>query len=485
MDASSDKIAIIEAKSNKKFSYKVLHKQIDFLELYLRQSGVNPGSKVLLLIPPSFNFCAYFYALQNIGAVIVLADIEMGEANFLSRMDLVRPDFTITYSLITKASRLRLGRFLAYRIARIQLPDVSKIQTTFIYHPRKSSTFSRTVKPKLKRSKENDALIIFTSGTLAAPKAVVHSWESINHNFAEIQQLFVKHNIRTVFTSQPYIFLPNLNNKGTAVITPRMVSPKVMVRLLKRYQVDTLFLLPTELNAFITQRVKLPETVKKILTGSAPVYKSFLKKAKKWMPQTEIWSVYGMTEILPVAFIEATEKLNYKGAGDLVGKPLSSVQVKTNTSGEVELKGVGRFKNYVNKAAAVWHQTGDFGVIDTQGRLVLKGRKKDMIIRRNFNIYPALYEPIIESLPGVLRAKMVGCYSEALADEKVILAIEPMRGHQLSASAILKKLSHGSYSIDKEALPDHILFINIPEKGRNRKIDTARIRQQFLTTQAA
>ena len=59
------------------------------------------------------------------------------------------------------------------------------------------------------------------------------------------------------------------------------------------------------------------------------------------------------------------------------------------------------------------------------GKLILVGRKKDMIIKGNYNIYPGLYEPVIQNIPGVLACAMVGVFDTDMQDEKIVLAVEP------------------------------------------------------------
>ena len=95
-----------------------------------------------------------------------------------------------------------------------------------------------------------------------------------------------------------------------------------------------------------------------------------------------------------------------------------------------------------------------------------------MIIRRNMNIYPALYENTIKQIKGVEEAAMVGIYCNNTHDEKVYLALE---GKRINIPAVKKQLTQGRYSIDLEALPDRIIKMIIPRKGRQHKIDRAGI----------
>ena len=97
-----------------------------------------------------------------------------------------------------------------------------------------------------------------------------------------------------------------------------------------------------------------------------------------------------------------------------------------------------------------------------------------MIIRRNLNIYPAIYEATINRINGVTEAVLVGIYDDLIHDEKVYLIIEG--AHFLNKKDILNQLKTGIYSIDNEAMPDDILFMKLPRNGRQHKVNKSAIR---------
>ena len=101
-----------------------------------------------------------------------------------------------------------------------------------------------------------------------------------------------------------------------------------------------------------------------------------------------------------------------------------------------------------------------------------------MIIRRNFNLYPGLYESTICRIPGVTECAFVGVFDEKKQDEVVALFVET---HQpVSEKALRKALEFGPYSIDKEALTDYILMEKLPRAGRQFKVDKQQLRQQLI-----
>ncbi len=187
--------------------------------------------------------------------------------------------------------------------------------------------------------------------------------------------------------------------------------------------------------------------------------------------------LYGMTENLLVAAIDGREKAQLPtDAGDVVGKPVSSVEIKIADDGEILLRSPQTYTRYLHlERRDDWHASGDIGHLDAAGRLVLTGRKKDMIIRRNFNLYPGLYEPTINRIPGVTESVFVGVFDEKKQDETVALFVET---HQPIAESTLRRaLEFGTYSIDREALPDVIVFAKLPRAGRQSKVDKNALRR--------
>lgn len=119
--------------------------------------------------------------------------------------------------------------------------------------------------------------------------------------------------------------------------------------------------------------------------------------------------------------------------------------------------------------------TGDLVRLDAGGRLVLLGRKKDMILRDGYNIYPSLYEPAVAALPGVAEAAFIGLPDPDTGDEEVVLAVVP---EDDAAGIDLDRLRAALPAIvDTGAVPDRIEVLDaFPRAGRAAKLDRAALR---------
>jgi len=111
--------------------------------------------------------------------------------------------------------------------------------------------------------------------------------------------------------------------------------------------------------------------------------------------------------------------------------------------------------------------TGDVGHV-RDGRIVLGGRAKDMILRGAENIYPGLYEPALH-VPGVELALLVGVPAGD-GDERVVAVVQPAAGvtEQTVRAALRDPLARMG-----AARPDAVIFARIPLAGRSRKPDRA------------
>jgi acyl-CoA synthetase (AMP-forming)/AMP-acid ligase II len=264
---------------------------------------------------------------------------------------------------------------------------------------------------------------------------------------------------------------------------PVKLKAKEKLVWLNEEKINIFFGPPSELLPLIilcesTNR-KFPDSVKHLMLGSAPVHQGFLKRLVNVIhPHTKITCTYGMTEHLLVAIADGRDKINYNGDGDLLGKIVSGVDVKINDDNEIIVKSNQLYSRYFHLSnRSDWHETGDLGKIDSNGNLVLLGRKKEMLIRKDFNIYPALYEGTIKKIPDINEAALIGLYDENIHDEKVYLALET----EIENLDIIRKLlEKGEYSIDKQALPDFIFKMKIPRKGRQDKIDRNAILQHII-----
>lgn len=495
-DAKPDTPAITDASGNV-LAHGRLQQKIRAIARGFTAAGLQPGDRVLYAVRPSAVSVLLMTGILEAGGVVVPMTSTMGPALFKSRLELLSPKWVVAESVLYLASTSRWIQHLLHRRG-ITLPPIADVNVANFVHvgrawPGMPPGWSVAAleelgeqsgdSPSVALQEDATAIIVFTSGTTGDPKAVVHSRRSMQGALESIGSLMDAGIGDVIYARELHLILPALF-AGSTVVIPRIsrFSARRTLRNLQKFRVTHFFGVAAELQELVdylrTRHQELPRSLREIWIGAAPVHTAFLQEFQSVLAEdTQVWCVYGMTEILPVARVSLDEKLQYAGDGDLVGECVPGVTAHISTDGELIVSGSNLFSGYIGEPPCVEHATGDLACLDN-GRIVLLGRRKDMIIRGRFNIYPELYEATIDRIDGVRRCAMVGVYNAEVADERVVLAIEANAGVDGATleTRLWSELQSGPYSIDSAALPDHILIMALPLAGRSSKVDKASLR---------
>jgi long-chain acyl-CoA synthetase len=148
---------------------------------------------------------------------------------------------------------------------------------------------------------------------------------------------------------------------------------------------------------------------------------------------------YGLSETSPVACTHTPARPRKVGT---VGWPILGCEIRifdgedrrlpAGEAGEVVMRGVNIMKGYYRNPAATadamrsgWFHSGDMGILDAEGYLAIVDRKKDMIIRGGFNVYPREVEEILYGHPAVREAAVIGVPDAVHGEEvKAVVALK-------------------------------------------------------------
>jgi acyl-CoA synthetase (AMP-forming)/AMP-acid ligase II len=461
------------------------------LAFKLSQKGLKKDDMIVIAIPPGIDFIAIMYATIMLRAKVAIIDPEMGPALYRVKFNQLQPDWAFVDTRLLLLQEHPLLRLAYFKLADKPVYFPKQKGLRIIGCGPKLPLLQRyTHISKLKKSKQrniqliqdasdHDYLITYTSGTMDEPKGVLHSFSALNKSIqllskvvnnkpGDIMATYLPHFALIGIAAQLPIFLYNAN-----------LNVQKKLRFLQDNKISILFGPPSDFLPLIkyceAYSSKLPPALTHIMLGSAPVHQSFLKRLTSVLTDdTQITITYGMTEHLLISTVDGREKLNYKGEGDLVGKPVDSVHVKIAEDGELLVKSDQLYSGYFHlDHRDEYHASGDLAKIAEDANILLMGRKKEMIIRGNTNIYPALYEGTIKKIPGIEEAVIVGIYNIEKEDEDVFLAVEA--DDTTTKQFVIDKISYGEFQIEKNALPDDIYFMTIPRKGRQNKIDRQKI----------
>jgi long-chain acyl-CoA synthetase len=316
------------------------------------------------------------------------------------------------------------------------------------------------------------AEIIFTSGATAEPKGVVITHRNILANIIPIEREVAKYRpLAWPFSPVRFLdLLPLSHMFGQAMVAfiPPMLSgvvvlmrgynPREIVRQLETRRISVLVCVPKMLDVLRDHVIQQVPDVRDALDGET-VRRSIPRRLwqyrdvhrllgwKFWSfvvgaapldrELEEFWSRlgfivvqgYGLTETAPVVTVNHP----FKPGRGTVGAPIPGVDVKIAPDGEILVRGEnvtpGYFQAEKETAAAFedgWFHTGDIGEIDSSGRLVVRGRKKEMIVTpEGLNVFPEDVERVLNELAGVRESAVIGMAREGEERVHAVLVLEP------------------------------------------------------------
>jgi acyl-CoA synthetase (AMP-forming)/AMP-acid ligase II len=483
---------VIFTEGTKKTLAGTLYQRSLALAVGLRREGFRPKDRIGVIVPPGSDFLEVIFATTMLDGMIALIDPEMGRDNFESKLRQFDPQWLFVDSRLLLLREYAFARKLYQRIGSrgfyCSFGEVEHVIASGSSLPpwgkylRQHKLYCNTEEEiTFVESGDREFMITYTSGTLAEPKGVVHTVNSLYESLMKIRDVVSTIPEVRIAAYLPAFLLLGICSGNPVLLFDRNKDAAWLERFVKRNGITTLFGPPSFYMPLIqhcrNRRRLLPASIQLMILGSAPVHPRFLQSLYDVVnDHTKVRCLYGMTENLVIATIDGREKIRATYAGDVVGTLVDDADVSIADDGEILIQSPQLFSRYLHLAQREMpHHTGDLGYI-ADGNLVLTGRKKDMIIRRDTNIYPAIYERTIKNIPGVAEAVLIGVYSEAKHDEEVFLVVE---SDHYTESELMMLLRTGEFSIDQEALPDKIVFRTIPTSGRQNKVDRKQLRLQL------
>ncbi|GAA2793774.1 class I adenylate-forming enzyme family protein [Kitasatospora aburaviensis] len=431
----------------------------------LHARGLTGGATLGVAVRPGPRALAVMLAAHRLALRIAVLDPTAGPDVLAARLAQARPDLV----LADAAAQAVAGwaRPLARR-ADLALPRLDALGPV--------ATLGRRLPgcaPRLRAAtgaapaartgtRDTDAVIVFTSGTTARPRAVVHTREGLAAGLRTVTELVDPRPGTVVLGGTFFVLVPALAAGATVALPAR--TPHALARQLARSAPAHTYLTPPGLRAALAAGARFSG---RVWTGSAPADAALLRRVKEAGAE-QAWGVYALTELFPAAAVEEAEKSARTGPGDLVGAPLPGVRTGLTEAGELLLTGPGARHRYLGEEPDPWVRTGDRATLAPDGRIVLAGRLKDMVLRRAENIYPGLYEPSLH-LPGVELAVLVGVPAGD-GDERLVALVQPRPGTDPER---LRTELRGPLDRMGGARPDAVLFGDVPLAGRSRKPDRA------------
>ena len=438
----------------------------------LVKMGIGHGDKVALSCPNLPFFPIVYYGIMKAGAVVVPLNVLFKPrevAYHLSDSDAKAvfvfegtPELPLAQTVKEAFDQVPTCEHLV-----VMTKDLMG-QSPLAGHPTLTAlTFDRSEEFETFPTRPDDTCaILYTSGTTGQPKG------------AELTHLNLMTNVTTTWlTHQPVldftdgeqktvlITLPlfhttgqtvqmntNMYGGSRSVLLPRF-DPKAALDAMEREHVNFWIGVPTMYWAILkyvdetgydVSRIK--ESMKVCTSGGAPMPVEVMKAFEDKFG-VRVFEGYGLSETSPLATFNHFERPAKPGT---VGQPIFGVEIKCfdenesevprGNRGEIVIRGPNVMKGYYKRPDATaeafrngWFHTGDIGIIDDEGYLSIVDRKKDMILRGGYNVYPRELEEVIITHPAISLCAVIGVPDEKLGEEvKAFLVLK--QGFTLSSS---------------------------------------------------
>lgn len=494
LDASAERVPERPALvfGDKTVSFRELSLRVHRFEALLKQRGLHRGERVIIMIPMSPDLYAVLLAVMRCGAVAVFVDPWVSMRQIATFSAFAEP---VGFIGVTKSHLLR---FLSIRLAALRFTGTTG--RTFCGLP---AAFSLRSAPRQIEasapaavSADDPALITFTTGSSGIPKGANRTHGFLSAQYEALCAELDYHDDDVDMPMFPVFALRNLAAGITSVIPQidfRRVAkaePDVIARQVSKHRVTVVTGSPPLIDR-LSERDVSP-SLRKIITGGAPVLDERLEQWQQAFGKVEIVMVYGSTEVEPVAHIESRNRLALRDAskegGVCCGRPterldtrvirickgavaaehLDSLTLARGKIGELIVSGDHVCRDYFRNPAAVkenkivepdgrcWHRMGDTGSFDAQGRFWLVGRVHSTIMRNGRVLHARRVEAEIKrTLPSARRVAALEWQGE------LVVVIEGERE-------------------DVALDADHVIFVKkaLPVDPRhNSKIDYKRLRR--------
>ncbi|GAC1444941.1 MAG: long-chain fatty acid--CoA ligase [Mycobacteriales bacterium] len=415
----------------------------------LRERGIEPGDRVALLLPNTTHFPLSYYGVLALGgvAVPVHALLKAEEIQYVLEDSGAKALICAAPLLGEGAKGAELAGVPVLAVMDSPGADAADATIDRLDELAAAATPIETLVP---REPGDTAVVLYTSGTTGKPKGAMITHLNVQMNVdASAMDSFDIGPEDVVLGCLPLFHtfgqtccMNTAFRVGAAVVLLPRFDGATALKLLVDEKCTVFMGVPTMYIGLIeaAKSSDLRPTLKTALSGGAALPLTVLEKFTEVFG-TKVLEGYGLTETSPVATFN---QRGFEPRPGTVGKAIWGVDVEIAQAeiddsiellaigelGEIVVRGHNVFAGYLNKpeatAAAIvdgWFRTGDLGTKDADGYVTIVDRKKDMVIRGGYNIYPREVEEALLRHPAVAQVAVIGLPDPQYGEEVCAVVI--------------------------------------------------------------
>src|SRR5580658_1672027 len=488
--------ALVEASGA--WTYKQLDAVVTETQAWLRDKGVRPGDRVMIVCENSRALIAVLFALTAMDAWPVLANSKLTARE----VDEIRDHCGARRVIYTTAVSPQATQH-AKRHGAVIGP-VGNLGTIGV-GPLNETVQSEAVDPNEPPQNRVGALI-YTSGTTGLPKGVVLSNRGllfVAGVSAKIRSLTPDDRLYGILPMShavglSVVLLGTLLSGATLYISPRF-DPVAGRSSIEKDRLTVVLGVPAMFGQWIEYaKMRKLESFKfpalRIISSSGAPLDPAIKSATEKLFGLVLHNGFGITECSPTI---AQTRVEWPRTDVSVGRPLPGVELKLigengqpvpdGEIGELWVRGPNIMKGYYRAreetSAAInhegWFNSRDLARLQ-DGNLFIVGRTKELIVRSGFNVYPVDVEAVLNAHPAVVQSAVIG--RSVPGDEQVLAFVQLLPGSSVTAGALA---AHAAQRLALYKRPSEIFLVPampVTPTGKIVKAELAKMAAQSLPT---
>jgi acyl-CoA synthetase (AMP-forming)/AMP-acid ligase II len=481
--SSADKLAVVDGSV--RMNYRELEHAVTTLATGLAARGVAFGDRVAVMLPNQLEAVLSVLAIARLGAVLVPLGIRLKEPEISYIFGDAEP-VAVIYAPDYAAEMPTAGPAIAMRF------ECGGAAWQDMMQPGQQMSA-----PPISLNEHDAFGIIYTSGTTGKPKGAVLTHLNVVHSCLHWEDAHQLTRDERTLVCVPWshvaglcgVVLPFLAIGGSLILM-REFKRRDFLELAQKERITHALMVPAmyglcllepDLDTFDLNNWRIGAY------GSAPMPEPTIQRFAQAFPALQMCNCYGATEttspatMMPrgdgVAHAESIGKT--VPCGDIVVMDEQGCEVAAGEEGELWIAGPmvvpGYWKNEqanaISFAGGYW-KSGDIGAIDAAGYVRIADRKKDMVNRGGFKVYPAEVESVLAGIEGVIEAAVIGQPDDMLGECVVAFLnvstdLEPEMVRSYCAQRMADYKVPGRVVIGKTPLP----------RNANGKIQKADLRE--------
>jgi long-chain acyl-CoA synthetase len=429
----------------------------------LAARGIGRGSRVAMIVPNVPDFPRVYFAALSLGAVVIPIHLLFKAEEIRFVLEDAEADLVIAAApLLGEAAPA--AALAGVPLLTVLAPEGFELGGRPVARLEDEAAAVEPIERYASMHPLAAATILYTSGTTGTPKGAVgshlalveqvHTWLLDTFEYRPDDVLYGGLPFFHTF-GQTVVLNAGFRRGAAIILMPRFDADEAL-RLLVRHKATLFAGVPTNFAAMVAAANRTAERppLRNALSGGAALPVALLEAFEEAFG-AQVHEGYGLTETSPVCSFNLESEPIRPGT---VGKSIWGVDVaiaepeiedhiallpEPGALGEIVVRGHNLMKGYLGRpdatAAAVvdgWLRTGDLGTVDREGVIRIVDRKKDMIIRNGYNVYPTEVEAVLSRHPAVSIAAVFGVPHET-AGQEVHAAVVPAEGAEADAAKLV------------------------------------------------